>query len=594
MPPGPVRQRRAGGTRHVESHDPVPDPCRGPHRELRPARCRRGRELRAGASAQRHGRGLGRRRGGGRARRAAGRRFGGRCGGRDGLRARRDAPGRRQHRRRRVPRIPRGGRVGGRLRLPRDRPGRGVAGDVPERGRLRRRAPSRQPRGGRRAGNRRRAPSRLVRPRSPALAAARGAGGRAGPRRIRSLVRARRFAGWRSAPYGPLSGVDRGVLEPRATPPARRSSPPGGSGGHAGTHRRRRAGRFLPRADRGAHRARDGGARRADHGGRPGRLRGAGPRAGPGHLPRLRACSPCRPRAPAVSPSSRCSTCSRATTWRAAGHGSAINVHRIAEAMRRGFADRARHLGDPDFNPAMPVVRLTSKSYAEGLRAEHRTGAGLGVRPGRIRVAAGGPRDDPRVGCRCGAQRRLADHDPRAVLRLANRRAGRRIPAEQRDGRLQRRPRPHDGGRPHRHGEPNLAAPGKRMLSSMSPTIVARDGRPRDGDREPRRADHHQHRAAHHPQRDRLRHERAAGGRRAPLPPPVAAGPASSTSATASLPDTAALLEARGHRLAARARQGAAHAIVLDAESDVLAGRGGSAPGRRPGGRAIEVSRRAV
>ncbi len=53
----------------------------------------------------------------------------------------------------------------------------------------------------------------------------------------------------------------------------------------------------------------------------------------------------------------------------AGGHGSALNVHRIAEAMRRGFADRARHLGDPDFNPLMPVLRLTSKEYAAGLRA---------------------------------------------------------------------------------------------------------------------------------------------------------------------------------------------------------------------------------
>ena len=47
------------------------------------------------------------------------------------------------------------------------------------------------------------------------------------------------------------------------------------------------------------------------------------------------------------------------------GHGSAQTVHVIAEAMRRAYADRARYLGDPDFNPTMPIARLISKEYAE-------------------------------------------------------------------------------------------------------------------------------------------------------------------------------------------------------------------------------------
>ena len=51
------------------------------------------------------------------------------------------------------------------------------------------------------------------------------------------------------------------------------------------------------------------------------------------------------------------------------GFRSAHIVHLIAEAMRRGYADRALHLGDPDFNPAMPISRLTSKAYADELRA---------------------------------------------------------------------------------------------------------------------------------------------------------------------------------------------------------------------------------
>ena len=52
----------------------------------------------------------------------------------------------------------------------------------------------------------------------------------------------------------------------------------------------------------------------------------------------------------------------------ASGLNSAATIHLAAEAMRRGFADRARYLGDPAFNPAMPIGRLTSKPYADDIR----------------------------------------------------------------------------------------------------------------------------------------------------------------------------------------------------------------------------------
>ena len=85
-------------------------------------------------------------------------------------------------------------------------------------------------------------------------------------------------------------------------------------------------------------------------------------------------------------------------------------------------------------------------------------------------------------------------------------------------------PGPDQRAGPDRHAaEPR--APGKRMLSSMAPTIVAKDGqlfmvtgiagRPHD----------HQHRADDDPQRDRLRHERAGSRGRRPHPSPVAARP---------------------------------------------------------------------
>lgn len=40
-------------------------------------------------------------------------------------------------------------------------------------------------------------------------------------------------------------------------------------------------------------------------------------------------------------------------------------VHLVAETMRRAFADRAQFLGDPDFNLDMPLDKLTSKEFAK-------------------------------------------------------------------------------------------------------------------------------------------------------------------------------------------------------------------------------------
>ena len=51
------------------------------------------------------------------------------------------------------------------------------------------------------------------------------------------------------------------------------------------------------------------------------------------------------------------------------GHNSADYLHVLTETMRRAYADRAEHLGDPDFNEGMPLQRLMDKDYAETLRA---------------------------------------------------------------------------------------------------------------------------------------------------------------------------------------------------------------------------------
>jgi gamma-glutamyltranspeptidase/glutathione hydrolase len=51
-----------------------------------------------------------------------------------------------------------------------------------------------------------------------------------------------------------------------------------------------------------------------------------------------------------------------------AGPGSARAVHFVAEAMRRYYADRSEHLGDPDF-VKVPVRGLVDRAYVEKLRA---------------------------------------------------------------------------------------------------------------------------------------------------------------------------------------------------------------------------------
>ena len=51
------------------------------------------------------------------------------------------------------------------------------------------------------------------------------------------------------------------------------------------------------------------------------------------------------------------------------GHNSADYLHVLTETMRRAYSDRAEHLGDPDFNESMPLDRLMDKDYAAGLRA---------------------------------------------------------------------------------------------------------------------------------------------------------------------------------------------------------------------------------
>ncbi len=55
----------------------------------------------------------------------------------------------------------------------------------------------------------------------------------------------------------------------------------------------------------------------------------------------------------------------------AMGAGSADTLHLLTEALKRGYADRARYLGDPAFVNA-PLTRLLDKDYARQMRASIR------------------------------------------------------------------------------------------------------------------------------------------------------------------------------------------------------------------------------
>ncbi|HWG03501.1 MAG TPA: gamma-glutamyltransferase [Beijerinckiaceae bacterium] len=50
------------------------------------------------------------------------------------------------------------------------------------------------------------------------------------------------------------------------------------------------------------------------------------------------------------------------------GQDSAAEIHDLAEAMKLAYADRSKYLGDPDFYP-IPIAALMSKAYADQLRA---------------------------------------------------------------------------------------------------------------------------------------------------------------------------------------------------------------------------------
>jgi len=160
------------------------------------------------------------------------------------------------------------------------------------------------------------------------------------------------------------------------------------------------------------------------------------------------------------------------------GHNTADSIHRLVEAMRRAYADRAKYLGDPGF-VKVPVAGLVSKEYAAQLRA----GIDLSHATKSEDVSAGRP---PGAEGEQTTHFSIIDKAGNAVsntytLNLAFGNgysvdgAGFFLNNEMDD--FSAKP-----GAPNAFGlvggEANAIAPGKRPLSSMAPTVVLKDGSP--------------------------------------------------------------------------------------------------------------------
>jgi gamma-glutamyltranspeptidase/glutathione hydrolase len=155
-------------------------------------------------------------------------------------------------------------------------------------------------------------------------------------------------------------------------------------------------------------------------------------------------------------------------------------LHYEIEAMRRGYLDRARYLGDPDF-VKMPIERLTSKAYARTLAKtidpEH---ASSSVELGKDIVGQIASDEHEET-----TQFSIVDKNGNAVSNTYTLEGGfgshvvvggAGFILNNEMGDFNKKP-----GETNLTGDigtpANVIAPGKRMLSSMSPTIVTKNGK---------------------------------------------------------------------------------------------------------------------
>ena len=174
-------------------------------------------------------------------------------------------PDRRQHRRRRLHRLPSRHRRADVVRLPRSRAVALVTGDVAEGRQVRLRHASQQPPVGRRARHGGRPAPGVEGTGIEAVEGAGAAGDRARARRLRGLARTRPLARRPARRLQEVSRVAGAVLEERQAVRSRRHPQAARSGENADAHRRSGSRRILRRRDRGADRKGNEGQRRPDH-----------------------------------------------------------------------------------------------------------------------------------------------------------------------------------------------------------------------------------------------------------------------------------------------------------------------------------------
>jgi gamma-glutamyltranspeptidase/glutathione hydrolase len=157
--------------------------------------------------------------------------------------------------------------------------------------------------------------------------------------------------------------------------------------------------------------------------------------------------------------------------------GSAASLHVLIEAMKRAYADRARYLGDPAFVDA-PIATLISKDYAAKQRATIDLDRAT---PWTDTLSATPPREGSNT-----THFSVVDSLGNAVSNTytLNFSYGVGMVAEGTGVLLNNELDDFTAapGASNAYGlvgfEANLPGPGKRPLSSMSPTIVLKDGKP--------------------------------------------------------------------------------------------------------------------
>jgi gamma-glutamyltranspeptidase/glutathione hydrolase len=165
------------------------------------------------------------------------------------------------------------------------------------------------------------------------------------------------------------------------------------------------------------------------------------------------------------------------TGYQKGGAGSAASVHYMAEAMRRYFADRAQRLGDADF-VKVPLAGLLDPGYIAGLRRlidPLRATPSVQVRPGAFAHESSET-----------THYSIADAEGNIALvtYTLNGGYGSKVTPEGlgfllNDEMDDFAPKPGEANMYGLvQGESNAIEAGKRPLSSMTPTIVLRQGRP--------------------------------------------------------------------------------------------------------------------